>query len=594
MNGALVNFIKNHRKYNLLRKEYQNCTSTESELLALKKEFEDQNPNIYVKVFRRNENFNDKTACAHGTNGWAIFLACALAVGYIIPGNAIKLTGIFANGGENRGKDRRNCNAVSAISLTDQDCEFGTTMNNHAKRGLSRTGFCYQKFQDKLTKKYKKRGGFSDEEITSIFNSDLETAYHKLSYMPITVIGDGIGYISESCVPYGSAGMERDEVLYERVNVRAIIVNPEDKDFIQNLIRSIDHNLAQSIAFITSKEIENFQQSRKKEFTHNKNESKHVNSFITDFFNHFNGNLPFRLFVNSQQSICYKRFLYAERTFIDLENGKVKLRVKPKTEIKYHLTAVRYHIESAINDSEEIKFWTEKFFKVAEKLVKIEHTYLIHLEDLIRSELLYAKKLYTEASDEYRKILQDFEKCMQSNKDKHELNHTVHSVKKIFEHIKGLMSSKNFQGAVDEAAFEKVFNDIVPDISKLFKQSEGQTDLFSCSVPDVQSEGQADLFSYTVPEIQSEGQTNPIYNNNFPGKNFQIQKSHDKNDVIDLIVGLVIGAAVCITIGYFSGVETLSKFIGLAILGGAVGYILADVVINKCYNNGIDIQQTIS
>ncbi|MDR1139459.1 MAG: ankyrin repeat domain-containing protein [Rickettsiales bacterium] len=418
---ALNKFLCHHKGYNQKRER----TSTEKKVLELQEEWARENPHIN---YTRTKNFNYKTACAHGTNGWAIYLACTLAKGQLLPGNGIKLTGIFANSGESGGTATRSRNFVSAVCIDKHRSPLDITRKYTKVNMLG-----YEELKDRLVKKYKERGDFSEEALTNVFNDNMKNAYERLSNMEIIAIGDGIGGIDRCYTDVRGPGFDQDEVTYECVNIRVIIVKKEHKDFIQGLIHLVDPDLTKTIAFLTAEEVERFEQGRKK----SKDSKEYVSTFCDDFFDSFREKLPFSLSSCSKKVLVYKHYLYK---IAYLRQGKIlhQEKILPSC-------ITEYYTEDSENDPEEVQSLTAKFSEVAEQFSSL-------IQNLDEGHFYaYAKSKYKKARSSHNEALKALESY---TGDKRGLIYTSEAINKIYTSAKNKIAEKSesIHNAIEDKA----------------------------------------------------------------------------------------------------------------------------------------------
>lgn len=341
--NALQDFAKCHNKYN----EHRPRTSTEKEIIKRNEEFAAQYQEISLE---RGEKANYKTFCAHGTNGWALFSAWAFANGQLLPGNEIKLIGMFANSGENRGSTGNGRNFVSTIPLLKPLSAHGKylpSLKIPSNWSGSYNGYVsYEDLQKKFTEKYSNRNQDNalKEKIKQAFNVNMQEVYRKLSCMKVVIIGDGIGNAYKTRF-YG-AGDVPHEVLYERVNIRAVIVEEKNKDFVQKLLKLVNPKLFETIALFTTEEMEKFEQSRN---------NPQGNGFIADFINAFKDRLPFKFFDKVKIIGANKCFFSKARSKKQSEYYGVCA-----SEVEFLSGFVLYNVESSVDDSKHIKPFIKK------------------------------------------------------------------------------------------------------------------------------------------------------------------------------------------------------------------------------------------
>ncbi len=127
----------------------------------------------------------DNNMCAHGTNGFALFLALAIAKGKLLSKNDRKLAGLVAITGEaltdNKSlknsmgpskEDLFDYNFVSAIAL-DRECELGLA-DEYAKKASSSFTCDYETLITKLSKKFSKYLNINENKIRGYVFSNKE------------------------------------------------------------------------------------------------------------------------------------------------------------------------------------------------------------------------------------------------------------------------------------------------------------------------------------------------------------------------------------------------------------------------------------
>ncbi len=158
----------------------------------------------------------------------------------------------------------------------------------------------YNDFREKWLKKYCKQG--VDTSVIKkadklLADQSMKDAYCKLSSIPVVALGDGIGRIF---IGRGKYGID-NKCLYERFNIRVIIVSQKDKEYIKNLIDQINHKIAKSVMYLTREEICDFEDKRNpygNNFMFRTVGTKCVpcsykNSFVHDFLEAFEDKLTF-------------------------------------------------------------------------------------------------------------------------------------------------------------------------------------------------------------------------------------------------------------------------------------------------------------
>ncbi|WP_253299836.1 hypothetical protein [Wolbachia endosymbiont of Chironomus riparius] len=314
----ITDFIYCQKKYNQQRK----LSKTEEKLKKIKADFSSEHSEISLE---KTEKVNYRNLCAHGTKGWALFSAFAFTGGQLLPGNEIKLNGLFASSGEARGNGQKGSNFVSTLQLTD----FSANLSLTQKYSIGYKALNYENFTKRSLTEYNNvdKSLAVTEAVTELKkilkNPEMKKLYQELSSIPVIVIGDGIGKydtfykdiksqelldtikkegilsnsfslevipkIASYEITLSGAGNEPGEVLYKRLNVRAIIVDKKNQNFIEKLILLANPQLAKTVTFLTTEEARDFEKGR--EF----NEGKYARTFVIDFADYFKNKLTFQI-----------------------------------------------------------------------------------------------------------------------------------------------------------------------------------------------------------------------------------------------------------------------------------------------------------
>ncbi|WP_333023454.1 hypothetical protein [Wolbachia endosymbiont of Pentidionis agamae] len=262
------------------------------ELKKLDEECTIEHPEI--RIDERSNVIPYRTFCAHGTNAWTIFSSLAFTNGSLLPKNEMRKVGIPLVAGERRGSKNYSLINQNFISTVALDCLTADLyyVYDYANRATKE----YKQDYDVLKRKYLKRC-ITNKGITDLLNDKiLQEAYETLYDIPIVVLGDGIG---ESHIRSDIS----NEVVYERFNIRVILVREQEKEYVQNLIHSID----QKITILTKEEVDDFHENRKKE----KGYGCYENSFSYDFQKVFADKLHFNFSTEfSECNLKKKRIIY--------------------------------------------------------------------------------------------------------------------------------------------------------------------------------------------------------------------------------------------------------------------------------------------
>ncbi len=252
----LIKFQKLYRKYS----KSATKTPTEKRLIDNYREFITKHPDINLE---RSNVANLKTICSHGTNAWTVFSAFAFTNLQLLPKFAMKVRGIPIGAGElifekEKAKFYKwvsypntiSQNYVSTVWLGSKDSALAEIFD-YANKSTELYKRGYDKFKEKLLKKCKDQSVV--QELKEILKSDLMSkTYEALSSIPVVIIGDGIGRVRVVSSISGETG-------YERVNIRAIVVDKKYKQFIQKLIKEINIKKFKGVALLTTHELDAFE-----------------------------------------------------------------------------------------------------------------------------------------------------------------------------------------------------------------------------------------------------------------------------------------------------------------------------------------------
>lgn len=262
----LTEFSELHKSFMRNRRP----SKLEKQLFEMGEEFKAGHPEI--RLNERSNVIYRETFAAHGTNAWTLFSAFAFTNGQLLPKNEAKVRGIPIVAGELIPQKQRakfcgypypntvSQNNVSTIYLNDRT-SYLLDAFNYAKSATNGHSCSYNDFREKWLKKYCKQG--VDTSVIKkadklLADRSMKEAYHELSSIPVTVLGDGIGQVY---IGGGRYGIE-NECLYERFNIRVIVVNEKDKEYVRNLIDQINPKIAKSVMYLTREEICDFEDKR--------------------------------------------------------------------------------------------------------------------------------------------------------------------------------------------------------------------------------------------------------------------------------------------------------------------------------------------
>ncbi|WP_265034697.1 MULTISPECIES: hypothetical protein [unclassified Wolbachia] len=262
----LIEFSELHKNF------MQNRRPSESgkQLFEISEEFKREHPEVRLNV--RSNVIDKRTFASHGTNAWALFSAFAFTNGQLLPKNEMKVRGIPVVVGEliyekNRyspGSHYPNTvsqNSVSTVGLNNESSHLFNTFR-YAEMAMQKHSYNYNSFCEKYLKKYHKQSVDKSvmEKANKLLKDDgsTEEAYDRLSTIPIVVLGDGIGGVFIGGGRYGIP----NEYLCERFNIRVIIVDEEDKEYIRNLINKINPKIAEGIMYLDTEEVGELEDKR--------------------------------------------------------------------------------------------------------------------------------------------------------------------------------------------------------------------------------------------------------------------------------------------------------------------------------------------
>ncbi|EEB56162.1 putative membrane protein [Wolbachia endosymbiont of Culex quinquefasciatus JHB] len=359
----LREFVSVHNEYNKGRSH----TFTEEQVLQSNKKFFETNTHVSLK---RNEKANYNTFCAHGTNAFVLFLAFAFATAQLLPGNTRKLTGVPRITGESQGKSRVNSNFVSAVTLLDNDSALFSSYKfdssypafyanksvllppevsydelcDAGKREYKRVvDTMYSKLQRQFSKKYTKRNKNQElqDKIGKIFQDEsMREVCIKLFNTSVIILGDGIGKCEGKKLDQAEMGFERKEVLYEKINIRCIIVDKDVLIPLKNLINMVNPEIGESVAWFNNQEIQDFEEERK---NNAKNSGAKVpeDSFLNTFIERFGGKLPFEISKKFGSTTIEKDLLYSYSSTGKRDNNRLTI-LKKEDQLKVYKESVEY------------------------------------------------------------------------------------------------------------------------------------------------------------------------------------------------------------------------------------------------------------
>ncbi len=250
----LIEFSELHKNF------MQNRRPSESgkQLFETSEEFKREHPEVRLNA--RSNVIDKRTFAAHGTNAWALFSAFAFTNGQLLPKNEMKVRGIPVVAGEliyekNRYSPGSHCpntvsqNAVSTVGLHNKSSHLLDTLR-YAEMATEDHNYDYSNFSKKYLSKYQKRSVESIiEKARALLNDkEMQEAYERLSSIRMVVLGDRIGGTS-----IGSS--IDNEYGCERFNIRVVIVDEEDKEYVRNLINKINPKIAEGIVYLAIEEV---------------------------------------------------------------------------------------------------------------------------------------------------------------------------------------------------------------------------------------------------------------------------------------------------------------------------------------------------
>lgn len=262
----LTEFSELHKSFMRNRRP----SKLEKQLFEMGEEFKAEHPEI--RLNERSNVIDRRTFVAHGTNAWTLFSAFAFTNGQLLPKNEAKVRGIPIVAGELIPEKQRaklcgysypntvSQNSVSTIHLNSRGSYLLDALS-YAENATNYHSCSYNDFREKWLKKYCKQG--VDTSVIKkadklLADQSMKDAYCKLSSIPVVALGDGIGQIY---IGRGKYGIE-NECLYERFNIRVIVVSQKDKEYIKNLIDQINPKIAKSVMYLTREEICDFEDKR--------------------------------------------------------------------------------------------------------------------------------------------------------------------------------------------------------------------------------------------------------------------------------------------------------------------------------------------
>ncbi|MCA7010568.1 hypothetical protein [Wolbachia endosymbiont of Tribolium confusum] len=305
----------------------------ESELIEHEKRFDNE---INEKYKINTKNFcSDGKLCAHGTNGFALFLAFALTNGKLLPKNGRKKAGLITTTGEVLTDNKRikrimgpsledlfDENFVSAVALDREPERALNLAHRYAHKSSSEFFDNSNSFLNKLIKKFSKllRGKeFKKVELTEIDLKEIGDAHEKLSRIPVVAFGYGVGR-NTTCLE--KLGANSIEVQYEQINVCYIMTPKENIELLQNLISKTTNNKAQ-VSFISDEEVEC-------------NTKDKVLSLINDSTDLYNSKNPTN--TSFRKGVVIKKELPCKWHRVNNKSGKNKLSSKA-IEVEYFIPA---------------------------------------------------------------------------------------------------------------------------------------------------------------------------------------------------------------------------------------------------------------
>ncbi|WP_353275834.1 hypothetical protein [Wolbachia endosymbiont (group A) of Pipizella viduata] len=227
-------------------------------MFEISEEFKRKHPEVRLNA--RSNVIDKRTFAAHGTNAWALFSAFAFTNGQLLPKNEMKVRGIPVVAGELIYEKNRygpgsyypntvSQNSVSTVRLNDESSHLLDTFR-YAEMATKDHNYDYSNFSKKYLSKYQKRSVESIiEKARALLNDkEMQEAYERLSSIRMVVLGDRIGGTS-----IGSS--IDNEYGCERFNIRVVIVDEEDKEYVRNLINKINPKIAEGIVYLAIEEV---------------------------------------------------------------------------------------------------------------------------------------------------------------------------------------------------------------------------------------------------------------------------------------------------------------------------------------------------
>ncbi len=260
----LIEFSELHKNF------MQNRRPSESgkQLFEISEEFKREHPEIRLNV--RSNVIDKRTFASHGTNAWALFSAFTFTNGQLLPKNEMKVRGIPVVAGELIFEKVRNKanghylypntvsqNSVSTVGLNNESSHLLAALN-YADKAIQHHRDGYDNFRERYLKKYQKSSVDKSivEKATALLNDkNMQEAYERLSTIRVVVLGNRIGgSVIDSSID--------NEYGCERFNIRVIIVDEEDKEYIRNLINKINPKIAEGIMYLDTEEVGELEDKR--------------------------------------------------------------------------------------------------------------------------------------------------------------------------------------------------------------------------------------------------------------------------------------------------------------------------------------------
>ncbi len=312
----LIEFSELHKNFMQNRRP----SESEKQLFEISEEFKREHPEVRLNV--RSNVIDKRTFASHGTNAWAFFSAFAFTNGQLLPKNEMKVRGMPVVAGEliyekNRygpGSHYPNTvsqNSVSTVGLNNESSHLFNTFR-YAEMATQKHSYSYNNFCEKYLKKYHKQSVDKTvmEKANKLLKDDgsMKEAYERLSSIPVVVLSDRIGG--------KSIGSSIDnEYGCERFNIRVVIVDEEDKEYVRNLINKINPRIAEGIVYLAIEEVMELEGERIKTAPNKfcMKEiflgGKHIpvlfdfkDSFVSDFERELKGKLTFSF--SDQFNVC--------------------------------------------------------------------------------------------------------------------------------------------------------------------------------------------------------------------------------------------------------------------------------------------------